>query len=446
MGLDSLTDIWAAICQELTNENNPDHLTEVAFNAWIKILEPLNIQDGYLVLGAKNETKRKITDMTYNALLEKYCFIAAGLPLKIKIILVGEEDEPDKLEILNDDITPEFTFDNFVVGKSNEFAHAVAVSVANKPAPKEINMARHYNPLYIYGDSGVGKTHLMIAIKNRIAELYPELKMKFIRGEEFLNQYIENTKKHTMPEFREKFRTVDVLFMDDIHFLAGKDSTQEEFFNTFNELYNSSKQIVVTSDRPPKEIKALEERIRTRLEGGMLVSISPPDYETRVGIVRNKAHQLELPLKEDISYFIADQVKMNTRQLEGIVKKMKAFYEIRKSEITIAVAQNFIRDILYSSTKKPITAERVAEEVSRTYSVNAEDIFSKKRTKNIAYARQVSMYILRESTQMVYEEIAEKFGRDHTTVMYNINVVADEMKKNSKEKEIIEDIIKNLKA
>lgn len=446
MGLDSLTDIWSAICAELKNEEHDDHLSDVAFNAWIKVLEPLNIQDGYLVLGVKSDVKRKIIDMTYNELLQKYCLLAAGLPLKIKIVLIGEDEEPDEIEILNDDITPEFTFDNFVVGKSNEFAHAVAVAVANKPAPKEANIARHYNPLYIYGDSGVGKTHLMIAIKNRIAELYPDLKMVFIRGEEFLNQYIENTQNKTMVEFREKFRNIDVLFMDDIHFLAGKDSTQEEFFNTFNELYNSSKQIVVTSDRPPKEIKAMEERIKTRLEGGMLVSISPPDYETRVGIVRNKSHQLEVPIKEDLTYFIAEQVKMNTRQLEGIVKKLKAFYEIRKSDITVATVQNFIRDIISSSAPEPVTVERVVDEVSRTYGVSYDDIFSKKRSKNIAYARQVSMYILRETTQMVYDEIAEKFNRDHTTVMYNINVVADEMKKNPKEKEIIEDIIKNLKT
>lgn len=446
MGLDSLTDIWEAICEETVNEQNPERLSDVGFNAWIKILEPLSIDDGYLVLGVGNKYKRKIVDMTYNSFLERCCLTSTGLPLKIKIICTATEEENESPSANLDDITPEFTFDNFVVGKSNEFAHAVAVSVANRPAPVEPNIAKRSNPLYIFGNSGVGKTHLMLAIKNRIAELYPNLKMEFIRGEEFLNQYIENTQNHTMPEFRERFRTLDILFMDDIHFLAGKDSTQEEFFNTFNELYNSNKQIVVTSDRPPREIKALEERIRTRLEGGMLVSISPPDYETRVGIIRNKAQLMEVPLKEDLSYFIAEQVKMNTRQLEGIVKKLKAFIEIRKNEITVSVVQNFIRDIIASSAPEPITVEKVVDEVSRTYGVSADDIYSKKRSKNIAYARQVSMYILRESTQMVYEDIAEKFNRDHTTVMHNINVISEEISKNPKEKEVIENIIKNLQS
>lgn len=443
MGLDSLNDIWVAISEELVSPANPDRISQTGYDCWLKDIEPISIDDGYLVLGTKNSYKRGIVESTYIPFLENACLSATGLPLKMKILCTGREFEEAPPKNLND-ITPDFTFENFVVGKSNEFAHAVAISVANRPAPVEPNIMKRSNPLYIYGNSGVGKTHLMLAIKNRIAELFPDLVMEFIRGEEFLNLYIESTQNHSMAEFRERFRTVDVLFMDDIHFLAGKDSTQEEFFNTFNELYNSNKQIVVTSDRPPKEIKALEERIRTRLEGGMLVSISPPDYETRVGIVRNKAQQLEVPLRDDISYFIAEQVKMNTRQLEGIVKKLKAFIDIRKNEITVSVVQNFIRDIIASSAPEPVTIEKVVDEVSRTYGISSEDIFSKKRSKNIAYARQVCMYITREVTGLVYEDIAEKFNRDHTTVMHNINVVNEEMEKNPKEKELIENIIKNL--
>ena len=291
----------------------------------------------------------------------------------------------------------------------------------------------------------------MLAIKNHISKKFPFKKIEYIRGEDFTNNMIKALQEgkigtNSIEDFRNRFRNIDVLLMDDIHFIAGKDSTQEEFFNTFNALYQQNKQIVVTCDRPPRDIKTLEERIRSRLEGGMMADIIPPDFETRVGIIKTKANLLNLTLEENIVFFIAEHIKMNTRQLEGVVKKLQAYVNLQNKTPTISVVQGFIRDIINDTTPEPIKIDEIIFNVAKTFSVSEKDIISKRKTAAVAFARQVAMYIARETTELSYKAIGESFGKDHSTVLYNVQKIEEHLKNNPFDKELVDDIIKTLKS
>ena len=364
----------------------------------------------------------------------------------MELTLILEEDEQKILdaEKYSAGLTFEdfFTFDNFIVGSTNRFAHAASFAVADNP-----NII--YNPLVIYGNSGVGKTHLLLAIKNHIKKKFPNKKIQYIRSEDFTNQLIASIQDGklglgTLDDFRNKFRNVDVLLIDDIQFIAGKEQTQEEFFNTFNTLFQNNKQIVATLDRPPKEVKTLDDRIRSRLECGLFADITPPDFETRVGIINKKAEQMGITIEENLVFYIAEHIKVNTRQLEGVVKKLQAFITIQKRIPNIMVVQGFIRDIINDSKPEPIKIEKIISEVARTYNVSESDILSNRRTASLALARQVAMYIARETTSLSYKAIGESFGKDHTTVLYNVNRIEEFLKDKPYEKELVDDIIKNL--
>ena len=285
----------------------------------------------------------------------------------------------------------------------------------------------------------------MLAIKNHIEKNFPEKKILFLRGEQFANELIQAIRNQTTDIFHDKFRSVDVLLIDDIHFIAGKEQAQEEFFNTFNALY-PERQIVVTSDRPPKEIKTLEERIRSRLESGMMADMQPPEFETRVSILKNKADQLELEIDDDILFLIAESIKTNVRQLEGIIKKIKAFVTVDGGKINISLIQRYIRDVVSEEFKEPITVDKIVVEVSRTYNVEPDDIYSRKKSQDIAYARQISMYIVSQVMSLSSTEIGKKFNKDHTTVLYTIEKIKNILKENESEKRLVEDIIKNIQS
>jgi len=433
MGLESINDVWSAVCDELKLS-----ITDVGFKLWIADLKPIEIKENKFVLSLYNKYKKEIVESQYSEAIENAIFSALGLPLTIEIIV----EEEVKEEVVAEEkpkfssSTDNYTFENFIVGQSNEFAHAVAVAIAERPGDI-------YNPFYIHGNSGVGKTHLILAIKNRISEKYPDKKVIYMRGEEFTNKFMTALRDQTTTEFHNEFRSVDVLIVDDVHFFANKDSTQEEFFNTFNSIYQQNKQIIITADRPPKEIKTLPERITSRFEGGMVVDMSPPDFETRVGILDSKAKQLGISVDKEILYKIAEQIKTNTRQLEGIIKKIYA-YKIVHNTINMSIVQTFIRDIIQETIDEKITAEKVIEEVSRTYNIETKDILSTKKSAEIAYARQVSMYIMRETTMMKYIDIAKIFSKHHSTILYDISKVEKIISENDKEKEIINEIIRNL--
>ena len=334
----------------------------------------------------------------------------------------------------------DYTFDTFIVGSSNKFAHAAALAVATHDT-------RNYNPLFIYGDSGLGKTHLLFAIMNEVKNRKPDALVVYVKGEQFTNELIAAIGHQATPEFREKYRKADYLLVDDIQFIAGRDSTQEEFFHTFNTLYESGKQIVLTSDRPPKEIKTLEDRLRTRFEMGLMADIQPADFETRIAIIQRKAELLHIDMPLEVEEYIANNLKSNIRQLEGAVKKIKANSLIYENKpITILMAQNSIRDILNDSQPVPVTIGKIITEVARTFNVSEQDIKSNKRAANISRARQVAMYVIKDITQMSMAAIGDEFGgRDHSTVVYAISQTEKAMKTDSRLRETIEDITKNVR-
>lgn len=433
MAINSIFDLWEEIISECRNK---EKITEVGLKAWILDLTPISTDDGVLTLAANNEWKKKTVDGYYKAILEKVCEEVSGLPMTIEIIVQSDEPKKTTNEISNtQDI---YTFDNFVVGPSNQIAHASAKAVAAKP------FSNQYNPLFLYGNSGVGKTHLMLAIKNSIEKTFPDRQVLFLRGEQFTNELIQAIRNQTTDLFHERFRNVDVLLIDDIHFIAGKERAQEEFFNTFNALY-PERQIVVTSDRPPKEIKTLEDRIRSRMESGMMADIQSPDFETRFGILKQKAEQLELQISDDILYSIAEQIKSNIRQLEGIIKKLKAYETVHSNNLTIPIVQRYIKDVVSETLPEPVTVEKIVEEVSRTYNISSEDIYSRKKQADIAYARQISMYIVNQVMSLSSTDIGKKFNKDHTTVLYTIEKIKSKLKENEYERKLVDDIIKNVK-
>lgn len=431
MAIDSLTEMWKKICDYCLEKN---WMTDVGLKVWIEDLVPEIGETGDLLLITNSDYKKKTIDRYYLPSIERACSEVSGIPMNVEVV-VREEEAPEKVIVMDSESA--YTFENFVVGESNKFAHAAAMAVAGNPS------ANIYNPLFIYGNSGVGKTHLMLAIKNSINKDFPDKKTLFLRGEQFTNELIQAIRSQTTDEFHNRFRSVDVLLIDDIHFIAGKDYAQEEFFNTFNALY-PDKEIVVTSDRPPKEIKTLELRIRSRFESGVLADMSPPDFETRVGILKNKAEQVGLEIDDDILYYISEQVKINVRQLEGIIKKLQAHVMIHSDKITLPIVQGCIRDIITEDIPDPITVEKIVEEVSRSYKVSVDDIFSKKRSAEISLARQVSMYLVDQILGLSSKENGKRFGKDHTTVLYAIDKVVSMINTDESQNKLIDDIMANI--
>ncbi len=441
MEIESLVDIWQAVCEECRKE-----ITEVTFNVWFKDLHPVKLEDGVFTLSIYSSYKKGIVENTYIDFLKKHLKTIMSVELEIKIVLEDENGQAvKKQENKNVSFEDSFTFDNFIVGQTNRFAHAAAMAVADNPAYNDT-----YNPLVIYGPSGVGKTHLLYAIRNQIVKKHPDYIVECTRGEEFTNHLIRALHEGTLgtgtnDDFRNRYRGADVLLIDDIHFIANKEATQEEFYNTFDTLIKNNKQIVVTLDRPPKAIATLENRIRSRLEDGLLADITPPDFETRVGIINKKCEQKGISLPEEVVYEIAKKIISNTRQLEGIVKKLQAFIQLEQKVPTLSVVKNYIRDVINDTQPEPIKIEKIISEVARTYRVSESDILSNRRTAQHAQARQIAMYIARETTELPYQAIGEAFGKDHTTVLYNVRKVEEFLKDRPYEKEVVDEIIHNLK-
>ena len=334
----------------------------------------------------------------------------------------------------------EYTFDTFIVGSSNKFAHAACLAVATNPS-------HAYNPLFLYGNSGLGKTHLLYAIGNEIKKNDPSKVICYIKGDDFTVELVESLRLAKMNEFRQKYRQADILLVDDVQFIGGKESTQEEFFHTFNALYDARKQIVLTSDRPPKEIKTLEDRLRSRFEQDLIADIQPPDLETRIAIIKRKAELDGVEISDEVCEYVASKIKANIRQLEGTVKKIKAKYYLDGEKPTINSVQGIISDILNNDAPPEVTVERIIDEVARTYGVSADEIRSQKnRSANISNARHIAIYVTRELTTLSMVAIGEEFGNRHySTIIYTIQKVQKMMEKDRKVKEIIDDTIKNIR-
>ena len=429
--MESLQEVWKEICEYCKTK-----VSESSFNAWFSGLSLQGIKDGEAILYIENDFQKGILLDNFKNILDEAFEEVLKFPVNVKIR--SEKDAPINTTIIMTPPAPDYdyTFDTFIVGSSNRFAHAASLAVAD-------NKNVIYNPLFIWGNSGLGKTHLLCAIKTKIRENYPEKKIISVTCEAFTNEVINSIHNGTTASLRKKYRTADVLLIDDIQFISGKESTEEEFFNTFNDLYNNGKQIVLTSDRPPKDIVSLSERLVGRFEAGLIADIQPPEYETRVGIIKRKAQMMNFNLDEDIITYVADQVKCNIRQLEGVVKKLQA-YSLIYDNISLSVVESAIRDIKRDDLPQPVTIQKVVAEVSKAYNITIEDIFSDKRNAEITHARKISMYIIRQITDMPYKKIGKDFGKDHATVLYSCNNIHDLCESDESEAKKIENIMKNL--
>ena len=432
--MNSLQELWEEILKILSRQ-----LTPTAINAWFADCKPVDLEDCRLILHTSTKFKRDIIVQRYGDTIRSalYDLFASDFEL---VVLAGDEINDYEPSAKEENALPEmegYTFDRFIVGNSNKFAHAAAVAVADKPG-------RAYNPLFIYGNSGLGKTHLLLAIGQAIHARDPKQKIAYIKGDEFTIQMVKAIKDGTTEDFRTKYRNVDLFLVDDIQFIAGKQSTQEEFFHTFNNIYEAGHQIVITSDRPPLEMSLLDDRLRTRFEGGLMADIQQPDLETRMAITRNKAAQLGLILSDEAVEYVASKITANIRQLEGVIKRLTAYKEILNDVITIESVDRAIKDVVRNGSDIP-KPESIIRETAKYYSLKEEDLRGQNRSKNTTMARQVSMYLMRSLTNLSLKDIGEQYeGRNHATVLSSIRKVEDLMQKSPKMAEIIRDITSNI--
>lgn len=422
-------------------------VSDASYRVFIQDLNLLNFEGtNIIILEVPNDVVMRFAAARYADLLKEAFASILGFEVELKFVLAapapdgGKAAEKPKLD--ENDLPSgryEFTFENFIKGPSNQFAFAAAQAVAANPSGA-------YNPLFIYGPSGLGKTHLLNAIKIEIQKNHPDFNIVYVDCEKFTNETITAIKTATMEQFRQRYRKADVLLIDDIQFLAGKESTQEEFFHTFNCLYEAGKQIVVTSDRPPKEMKRLNDRLCSRLEGGLLADVQPPDLETRTAIIRTKAAQFGMVLSEEVVQYIAENITSNVRQLEGVVKRLTAYRDILDDTITVDSVKRAIKDVIRTGTYIP-TPDVIIEESARSFQLSGADLRGQSRSKKTAMARQIAMYLMRNLTNLPLKEIGEEFGgRNHATVLSSIRKVEELLKSDPEISATVRDITSNINS
>ncbi len=440
----NLDNIWTEVLNLIKVE-----LTEVSFNTWLKTVEPVNISDTKVILAAPNEFTKNILEGRYLNLIKNAFKQVTEQDFEIYFTMPGEEDfnvntQEAKVEEFDNNnqkaiLNPKYTFDSFVIGSSNRFAHAASLAVAEAPA-------KAYNPLFIYGGVGLGKTHLMHAIGHYILSQNPNSKVVYVTSEKFTNELINSIREYRNEEFRNKYRNIDVLLVDDIQFIAGKEGTQEEFFHTFNALHEANKQIIISSDRPPKDIPTLEDRLRSRFEWGLITDIQAPDLETRVAILRKKATIENLVINDDVMLYIASNIQSNIRELEGALIRVVAYSSLTNSEVSIELAEEALKDILSNTKVKEINVDLIKQTISKNFNIKMDDFDSKKRTRAIAYPRQIAMYLTRELTDLSLPKIGDEFGgRDHTTVIHAYDKIAKELETDTNLKRKLDNIVNDLK-
>ena len=457
--------IFALVIDSLKGE-----MSQSSINLWFGDVILFHLDDKRAVLLGKSEFKSDIARKRYKKLLEDKFNDVLGFPVTVYVFseekggvpadyltLPGKDDPPES-PVQNQENIPtdlktgyayfssgdesrkpttnfynrDYTFSNFIVGSSNKFAHAACIAVAENPATA-------YNPLFIYGNSGLGKTHLLYAITNDIISKHPEMNVVYVRSEDLINQLIEAFSKKETAQFREKYRSADVLLVDDIQFIAGKEALQEEFFHTFNTLYDASKQIILTSDRPPRDIKTLEDRLRGRFEWGLIVDIQPPDFELRIAILKAKSESLGLKIPNEVLTYLAEKLQDNIRQIEGIIKKMGAKSFLSGVPISLDTAREAVSELITGNEPVHVTIEKILSTVSTKYNVSIEDLKGRRRTKDIAKARHIAIYLIKQMTDIPLTNIARVFERDHTTIMSSVEVIEREIRENpSTELEISE--------
>ena len=434
--MNSVQDIWQKVLDILSQQ-----LTQTAMETWFLDCRPVELDECRLILCTSSEFKQNILQTRFG---DRIRAALTDLFATDFDVLVVTDDELSDLPTHKQDngLPPEmagYTFDHFIVGNSNRFAHAAARAVSDNPG-------KTYNPLFIYGNSGLGKTHLLMAIGHTIQNRDPSAKIAYIKGDDFTVQLIKAIRENTTDDFRTRYRKVDLLLVDDIQFIAGKQSTQEEFFHTFNSIYEAGNQIVITSDRPPLEMSLLDDRLRTRFEGGLMADIQPPDLETRMAITRNKAAQLGLLLSDDAVEHISQKITSNIRRLEGVIKKLTAYKEILNEVITPESIDRAIRDVIIDGIFIP-TPEIIIRETARYFQLSEEDLRGQSRSKNTAQARQISMYLMRTLTELSLQAIGEQYeGRNHATVLSSIRKVEGLIQTDPKVSTVVRDITSNINS
>lgn len=427
-------------------------LTEVSFNTWIKSITPISIEDDSVKLSVPNDFTRGILDSRYKELIVNALKLITSKKYSVEFLILSEEaldsTEPKQRKesrskiMVNDEMStmlnPKYTFDSFVIGNSNRFAHAASLAVAEAPA-------KAYNPLFIYGGVGLGKTHLMHAIGHYILQNNPKSKVVYVSSEKFTNELINSIKDDKNVDFRNKYRNIDVLLIDDIQFIAGKERTQEEFFHTFNALHESNKQIILSSDRPPKEIPTLEDRLRSRFEWGLIADIQAPDFETRMAILKKKADVENLNIPNEVMVYIATKIKSNIRELEGALIRIVAFSSLTNKETSVELAAEALKDIISSRQSKQVTIDLIQDVVANYFNLKVDDLKSARRTRNVAFPRQIAMYLSRKLTDMSLPKIGEEFGgRDHTTVIHAYEKISTNLKVDESLQNAVNDLAKRI--
>lgn len=426
-------------------------LSKPSFDTWFKATKALTLNDHSVVISAPTTFAVEWLESRYTKLVSSTVYEVMGKQVEVRFVIEeAKTPEPTPqqpsvpLQVSSDEIqshmlNQKYTFDTFVIGSGNRFAHAASLAVAEAPA-------KAYNPLFLYGGVGLGKTHLMHAIGHYILEHNPSSKVVYISSEKFTNEFINSIRDNRAESFRNKYRSVDILLIDDIQFLAGKESTQEEFFHTFNALHEERKQIIISSDRPPKEIPTLEERLRSRFEWGLITDIQPPDLETRIAILRKKAKAENLDIPNEAMMYIANQIDTNIRELEGALIRVVAYSSLTNQDVTTHLAAEALKDIIPSSRPRMITIQDIQQKVGEYYNLRMEDFKARKRTKAVAFPRQIAMYLSRELTDYSLPKIGEAFGgRDHTTVIHAHEKISQSLKADQELFKVVNNLTEKIK-
>ncbi|MFH1898415.1 MAG: chromosomal replication initiator protein DnaA [Candidatus Desantisbacteria bacterium] len=443
-------ELWDEVLLKIKEE-----IPKESYEIWLKPIKPINISGNILEMGVPNMFFKNWMNTHFKSIIDDYLKKITNNLMSIDFIISSEvitshvhkpEEETEirkekKYSIADFYLNPKYTFDSFVIGESNRFAHAACQAVADKPGMS-------YNPLFIYGGVGLGKTHLVHAIGQQLLQKKPNIKIVYVSSEQFLNEFVDAIRFNKPQRFKDKYRNIDILLIDDVQFLSGKEGIQEEFFHTFNTLHGAGKQIVLTSDRPPKEIRTLEERLRSRLEGGLIADIQFPCIETRMAIIKKKAERDGILIPDDVGYFIASKVKTNIRELEGALIRIIAYISLTHEKLDINMVKRVLKNtLMFDEQPESVSIESIQRKTSKYYKVQLSDVLGKKRNSTIVFPRQIAMYLCRKMTTHSLPEIAREFGgRDHGTVMHACNKIKEQIEKDISLQYIIQHIENELRA
>lgn len=439
-------------------------VSDTARNLWIDPIKPISMNNNRICLYIADNYVKSLVEQNYSDKFKREFKNILGFDVEIDFISENDtspnsllsstkpsdNDTPDeekeasesKIQKTDNNITYKYTFDTFIEGESNRLAYAACKAITEEQVQSQ---KKEFNPLYIYSEPGLGKTHLLTAVKNEFLYRHPEYNIIFVSAETFVNEFVNAVKNGYTEDFKNKYRKADVLLVDDVQFFAGKKESQNELFHTFNDLHNADKQIILTSDRPPKEINDLEVRLLTRFEWGLMVDIAPPEFETRLAIIKRKAELLNMRIPNNVMEYMADKLKNNIRQIEGAILKMNALSTFTESVPTLIMAQNIVRDVMNEQQPAPVTVEKIITEVSHIFNVTPEEIRSQNRNSQVSTARQTAVYVISKVTDLSYTSIGKEFGgRDHSTIVYAVKKVKEILEKDSSYRSTVNDIIKNI--